>query len=1032
MNPEPSSVEEAVELFLEQRRRGEPVDARAFAARHARLGPDLGAALDALLALDSAASDADLDAFTVPDRVGPYRVVREIGRGGMGVVLEAIEEPLGRRVALKVLPPQFLNSAAARRRFQREAELASRLDHPSIATVYGTGVEESRPWIAMRYVEGPTLAHAIAAARAEQATCARIPAQDSSDRNAPLVIAACIAKVARALQAAHAQGVVHRDVKPSNILLTAVGEPVLVDFGLAIPEDADGHSLTRTGDTAGTPAYIAPEILAGERQRPDAQGDVYALGVTLYECLALRRPFEAPTPLALYRAILSNDPADLRSLRRNVPHDLAVVTHTALERDRARRYASAAALADDLERVLRAEPVLARPPSIAYRARKFVQRNRAVTVAGTVIVLLLAVGLVAALVARDRALDLKNRAEHAEGVSGERAQALALELEANREMLALQSSWLRAEALDVTGRDVRLADVLDRAAEALDERAATHPRTQYELRSALARAYYSLKLYDAALAQTELARAAFALTDQGDLASMEMVERMACVAEALGGQKADALDRAQRFLQQAVDRGASAEVGAALWRITLGEMLLHHLRYDEAERELRAGIAVLAAAGPADRPELLDARVLLARALRKQRRVADAEGEIEVLLADCERLLGGEHFTTTLVKKELCELRIVQRRFEEARAIYEDLIGSYERRFGPDSEAALGMVSGLAGVVRELRDLRGSEDLARRAAEGTRRLLGMSHPLTEVRWGRWGNALIAIGNADEGLERLQESLRSRADRLGADHPDTLEVQASLGMALLRLKRNERALAVLQECRQSYLRSLGPAHPATLSCMNSLASAHFGLGRYDLAAELFGDILCTQSAHLDRHAPDVLLTLGNLAAATADAQESACLHGDLHDRLRAVYGDASPNAWTYAEGLLLSLGRIGAHAQASALAASAIAALRDSPRTSPERLCKLMLLRARAAEHAGLGAYARACWEEVGRFAFEALGEDSDLRSSVEEEFGSALIEAGEAAPGLGMLECALERRPPSDAGRAKLSARIAEVRGQDP
>ena len=163
MSERPHSVEEALELYLAGRRRGEASDPRAFAARFPDLGPDLDSALDALTALESVARPQALD--VLPDRVGPYRILREIGRGGMGVVLEALEEPLGRRVALKMIPSELLASASAHERFRREAALASRLEHSGIATFYGAGVDGGRPWIAMRLVDGKTLAQAIAAAR---------------------------------------------------------------------------------------------------------------------------------------------------------------------------------------------------------------------------------------------------------------------------------------------------------------------------------------------------------------------------------------------------------------------------------------------------------------------------------------------------------------------------------------------------------------------------------------------------------------------------------------------------------------------------------------------------------------------------------------------------------------------------------------------------------------------------------------------------------------------------------------------------
>ncbi|MCU0866580.1 MAG: SUMF1/EgtB/PvdO family nonheme iron enzyme [Planctomycetes bacterium] len=281
------------------------------------------------------------------ERFGPFVLIRALGQGAQGTVHLAEDTRLGRTVALKLLPRQRLVREQARSRFRREAELASRLQHPSICTVFETGEHQGTAFIAMQYVEGSTLEERLATAR----TTGEPLSLD--------FVLRFVERTARALQAAHDAGLVHRDIKPGNLMVAADDAPVVLDFGLA-RDDGEANDLTQTGDLLGTPAYMSPEQLHGGRFPVDARTDVYALGVTLFECLTLRRPFEAPTQQALMQQILTTTAPDPRRWRPELPRDLTVVLATALAKNRDHRYASAAAFAEDLRRLLTNEPLLAR------------------------------------------------------------------------------------------------------------------------------------------------------------------------------------------------------------------------------------------------------------------------------------------------------------------------------------------------------------------------------------------------------------------------------------------------------------------------------------------------------------------------------------------------------------------------------------------------------------------------------------------------------------------------------------------------
>jgi formylglycine-generating enzyme required for sulfatase activity/predicted Ser/Thr protein kinase len=319
----------------------------------------------------------------VGDRLGDFTIEREIGRGNMGVVYEARQASLGRRVAVKVLTPAALGNAEWLERFQGEARAAAQLSHPGILPIYAVGEEQGVPWFAMEFVEGRDLSSIVAEGGAL----------------APREAARVVRDAALALDHAHLHTVIHRDVKPGNLMLREDGRVVLTDFGLA--KHLGSGSLTGTGSLVGTPFYMSPEQAIGEKGTVGPKADVYGLGASLYELLTGRPPFEAENAVALLRIIADRDPVPPRRIRPEIPRDLETIVLSCMEKSPARRYASCHMLAEDLDRFLRDEAISRRRPGPIERTRRLVARNRVASAALAGAVLLLVAGWWVAAAALD-------------------------------------------------------------------------------------------------------------------------------------------------------------------------------------------------------------------------------------------------------------------------------------------------------------------------------------------------------------------------------------------------------------------------------------------------------------------------------------------------------------------------------------------------------------------------------------------------------------------------------------------------------
>ncbi len=286
-----------------------------------------------------------------------YEILGELGRGGMGVVYRARQTGLNRVVALKMVLGGDHAGPGEVARFLAEAEVVAAVRHPHVVQVFEFGEAGGRPFFAMEYLDGGTLAGAIRAA----------------GRLAPRAAAAVVEKLARGVQAAHDLGIVHRDLKPGNVLLDAAGEPKVVDFGLA--KRGGRGDLTRTGAVMGTPAYMAPEQAAGRAKFAGPAADVYALGVILYECLTGRVPFRDDDDVRLLARVAEDEPPPVRDLAPDVPGDLEAVCLRCLRKDPHARYDTAGALAADLRRFLDGEPVLAPSSGLLSRVAGLLGRS---------------------------------------------------------------------------------------------------------------------------------------------------------------------------------------------------------------------------------------------------------------------------------------------------------------------------------------------------------------------------------------------------------------------------------------------------------------------------------------------------------------------------------------------------------------------------------------------------------------------------------------------------------------------------------
>jgi eukaryotic-like serine/threonine-protein kinase len=829
----------------------------------------------------------------LPAAIGRYRILRLLGEGGMGMVYEAEQEQPRRKVALKIIKPG-LTGRELLRRFEQESQALGRLQHPGIAQVYEAGTADAgcgpQPYFAMEFIRGKSLLEYCKTH--ELNTSQRLE---------------LMAKVSEAIHHAHQRGIIHRDLKPGNILVDERGQPKVLDFGTARVTDSDAQATRQTdaGRLVGTIAYMSPEQVLADPLELDTRSDVYALGVILYEVLAGQLPYNLNRSLAeALETIRVEDPAPLSCISRNYRGDIETIVAKALEKDKARRYASAAGLAGDIRRYLNDEAIIARPPSTTYQLRKFARRHKAMVTGMAAVFGVLIAGTVTstreaerarraervalqerdrAAVAEEAATQERDRALRAERTSmAERNRALDAERQALQErnravtekhradtesrtakavndflqndVLAQASISVQAQPETRPDPDLKVRTALDRAAARIGGKFALQPLVEASTRETIGNAYLDLGLYPDAQQQMERA--------------FELRQRV------LGEEHADSL-RAMN---------------------SLASLYLIQARYTQAEPLFTRALRIRLRVRGLEHPDTLATMSDLASLYLLASRYAQAEPLYIKVLEVRHRVLGEEHPDTALSMKNLALLYLRQGKYTQAEPLFTESLAINRKVLGEEHPNTLLSMKEVAQLYWREGKYEQAEPLFTRALATNRRILGEEHPNTIFIMSNMADLYMSQGRYREAEPLFTRVLELELRVRGEDNPNTLGAMTNLGQLYMFLARYEESERLFTKALDIEHRVLGKEHPNTLGTMTSLALLYFREGKYQQSEPLFAEVLAVQRRALGKSHRITLGIMNNLAGLylfEGRYKESEAL---IREALDGFETSTTPDAW----------------------------------------------------------------------------------------------------------------------------------------